>query len=105
MLAPPGGRGQVMGVLGGMMASTRILRMAGAALAAALLFVAAASVANAQTFATVPALSFTTVANGANPLPQVVSIASTGTAFAFSATPSTTTGGSWLQLPVSGGGC
>ena len=58
-----------------------------------------------DSFQTVPALSFTTVAGGANPLPQVVAIASTGTQFTFSATPSTSTGGSWLTVTPSGGGC
>ena len=70
-----------------------------------LLFASFAPVAPAQTFQTVPALSFTTVAGGANPLPQVVAIASTGTQFTFSATPSTSTGGSWLTVTPSGGGC
>jgi hypothetical protein len=45
-------------------------------------------VAVAQNFYNVPALSFTTVGGGANPLPQVVGIASTGTQFLFSVTPS-----------------
>jgi hypothetical protein len=84
-----------------MMPSTRFLQR----VLAALLFAAAASVAFAQTFANVPALSFTTVANGANPLPQVVAIASTGTQFTFSATPSTTTGGNWLTTSPTGGEC
>jgi hypothetical protein len=83
----------------------RFLGKACAFASVVLLLAADTPIANAQTFANVPALSFTTVANGANPLPQVVTIASTGTAFAFSATPSTSTGGSWLQVPSSGGGC
>ena len=87
------------------MLSTRFLRKTLAALPAALLFATATSVAYAQTFEPVPALSFTTVANGANPLPQVVTIASTGTQFLFSATPSTSTGGSWLTVTPSGTEC
>src|ERR1019366_7376114 len=94
-----------MGVLGEIMLSTRFLRKTLAALPAALLFATATSVAYAQTFEPVPALSFTTVANGANPLPQVVTIASTGTQFLFSATPSTSTGGSWLTVTPSGTEC
>src|ERR1035438_1106731 len=76
MLSPERARGQVMRVLdpGGIMSSSRFSRRALAFLPAILLLAAATSAANAQTFATVPALSFTTVANGANPLPQVVPI-------------------------------
>src|ERR1017187_6219961 len=105
MLSPEGARGQVMGVLhlGGIMLSTRFLRQTLVALPATLLFAAATSVAVAQTFATVPALSFTKTFGGANPLPQVVTAASTGTQFDVDATASTTTGGSWLQISPSGG--
>lgn len=74
-------------------------------MAVALPFAAAASMAQAQTFYNVPALSFTTVVNGANPLPQIVTIASTGSQFTFSATPSTSSGGSWLKVTPSGGEC
>src|ERR1035438_10098453 len=61
MLPPEGARGQVIGVLhpGGIMLSTRFLRRALAALPATLLLAAATSAAHAQTFETVPALSFT----------------------------------------------
>jgi hypothetical protein len=107
MLSPQGTRGQVMGVLGpgGIMLSSLYLRKTLAALPAILLFAAAPRVASAQTFEPVPALSFTTVAGGANPLPQVVAIASTGAQMAFSVTPSTSTGGSWLTASPTGGGC
>ena len=67
------------------MPSARFLGKACAILSATLLLTAAIPIANAQTFANVPALSFTTAASGANPLPQVVAIASTGTQFSFSA--------------------
>jgi hypothetical protein len=87
------------------MPSARFLGKACAILSATLLLTAAIPIANAQTFANVPALSFTTAASGANPLPQVVAIASTGTQFSFSATPSTSTGGNWLTVTPSGGGC
>src|ERR1700683_1814638 len=107
MLSPARALGQVMGVLylGGIMPSARFLGKACAILSATLLLRAAIPIANAQTFANVPALSFTTAASGANPLPQVVAIASTGTQFSFSATPSTSTGGNWLTVTPSGGGC
>ena len=85
------------------MLSTRFLRRALAALPATLLLAAATSAAHAQTFETVPALSFTKTFGGANPLPQVVTAASTGTQFDVDATASTTTGGSWLQISPSGG--
>lgn len=87
------------------MLSTRFFRKTLAAVPATLLFAAAASVACAQTFEAVPALSFTTVFAGANPLPQVLAIATTGAQFNFSATPSTTTGGPWLQVTPSGNNC
>ena len=73
---------------------TRSLRTARLALPALLLLVSA--VAGAQTFANIPPLSFAAVAGGANPLPQVLAMASTGTQIIFSVTPSTTTGGNWL---------
>ncbi len=41
-------------------------------------------------------ISFTKVFGGANPLPQTVTIANPGTAFNFSITSSTATGGAWL---------
>ncbi|MGA8150302.1 MAG: hypothetical protein WB952_05085 [Terriglobales bacterium] len=66
---------------------------------------AVASTVHAQTFANIPALSFTGVAGGANPLPQVVTVTSTGAQMAFSVTPSTASGGSWLTASPTGGGC
>ena len=50
-------------------------------------------------------LNFTMVAGGANPLPQVISMASTGTNFAFFATTANSTGGSWLSITPSSYGC
>ncbi len=85
--------------------SSFLIRKTLAAMAVALPFAVAASTAQAQTFDNVPALSFTTVVNGANPLPQIVTIASTGNQFTFSATPSTSSGGSWLTVTPSGGEC
>ena len=76
------------------MLSTRCLFRALAAVPAILLCAAATSVANAQTFASVPALSFTKAFAGANPLPQNLMIASTGSNFNYIAAASTSTGGS-----------
>jgi uncharacterized protein (TIGR03437 family) len=66
-----------------------------------------------QTFAPIPALSFTKAQAGANPLPQVLTIASAAVAssnLSFTATWSTASGGSWLSLAGLGcsggnGGC
>ena len=67
------------------------------------MIVAIAPALHAQTFYNVPALSFTKTFGGANPLPQVVTAASTGAQFNSDATVSTNTGGSWLQItPASG---
>ena len=72
-------------------------------LPAILLLAAVIPVANAQSFDNVPELSFTKTFGGANPLPQIVTAASTGAQFNVDATPSTFTGGSWLQIaPASG---
>jgi hypothetical protein len=85
------------------MSNTRSLQGAFATLPAALLLFTAASVGNAQTFYSVPALSFTKVFAGANPLAQNLMISSTGTNFNYTAVASTTTGGSWLQITPSAG--
>jgi hypothetical protein len=50
-------------------------------------------------------ISFTMPLAGANPLPQVLTIGSTGSAFNFSVTASTATGGAWLQVSPSGNDC
>jgi Bacterial Ig-like domain (group 1)/Viral BACON domain len=70
-----------------------------------LMIVAVVPALHAQTFSNIPALSFTAVANGANPLPQLVTVASTGAAMNFSVTPSTSSGGSWLTASPTGNGC
>jgi hypothetical protein len=65
-----------------------------------------ASPLQAQTFQTVPALAFTKAFAGAEPLPQVVTIAySDQTTVRFSAVASTNSGGSWLTTSPTGGGC
>jgi Chitobiase/beta-hexosaminidase C-terminal domain/Viral BACON domain len=43
-------------------------------------------------------LTFTMTAGGANPLPQVVTVAGAGTAVAFTASAQQSTGGSWLTI-------
>ena len=68
-----------------------------------LMIVAVVPALHAQTFYGVPGLSFTKTFAGANPLPQVLTAASKGAQFNTTATASTTTGGSWLQItPASG---
>jgi len=50
---------------------------------------------HSQTFQTVPAMSFTMPFAGANPLPQIVTIATTSGALRFTPVASTTSGGNW----------
>jgi hypothetical protein len=52
-------------------------------------------------FKQVNGLNFTMTYGGANPLPQVFSVASTGTNFAFFASAVSATGGNWLQIAPS----
>jgi hypothetical protein len=60
----------------------------------------------AQTFQKVPALAFTKAFAGAEPLPQVLTIAYTDqSTVRFSATASTTKGGNWLSISPSGDAC
>ena len=49
-------------------------------------------------FRQVNAISFTKPVNGANPLPQTVQAASTGTDFQFTVSATTATGGAWLSV-------
>jgi hypothetical protein len=62
---------------------------------------------HAQQFAKIQPLSFTKSFGGLNPLPQILTVASTGTSFNFSVTSVTTSsGGSWLSVDnPSFGGC
>ena len=53
--------------------------------------------AQAQTFAPIGALSFTKVFDGADPLPQTVTVNSVGAAFNFSRAVATASGGAWLS--------
>jgi len=59
----------------------------------------------AQTFEPIPALSFTQPYEGANPLPQVLTIASTGANISFSVSATSTTGGNWLSINLGTGCC
>jgi hypothetical protein len=61
--------------------------------------------ARAQSFRPIPALQFSKTFGGANPLSQVFTPTSTGTPFAFFATASTNSGGSWLSLSPASYGC
>ena len=55
--------------------------------------------AQAQSFQTIPALNFTkTYAGDADPLPQVITVASTGANFQFFIHAASSTGGDWLSL-------
>jgi chitobiase/beta-hexosaminidase-like protein/BACON domain-containing protein len=59
----------------------------------------------ANVFRQINPLEFTMTVSGANPLPQVVTVASTGTNFAFFATVANSTGGNWLSINPSSFGC
>lgn len=56
-------------------------------------------------FTQINPISFTMPAGGGNPLPQILTVASTGSAFSFSSSAVTATGGAWLQVALSGTGC
>lgn len=60
---------------------------------------------HAQTFAPIPALSFTKPFAGANPLPQTLAVVSTSTNFDFRVASSTATGGDWLVVTGCGSYC
>ena len=68
-------------------------------------FILFCTLLRAQTFSPVPTLSFVKPFAGADPLPQTVTITSTGTNFDFSATGVTDTGGNWLSVTVVGFNC
>jgi len=76
------------------------------ALVALALIVSLPSPLHAQTFQTVPALAFTKAFAGAEPLPQVLTIAYTDqSTVRFSTAASTNSGGSWLSVSPSGNAC
>jgi hypothetical protein len=77
-----------------------------ATLASSLLIAAAlTSAASAQTFAPIAPLYFTKTFGGGDPLPQLITVASTGTNFDFTVTAATNTGGTWLTVNPSAYGC
>jgi hypothetical protein len=59
----------------------------------------------ANVFAQVNAINFTMPQGGANPLPQILAVASTGTNFTFSSAVYTASGGAWLTISNLGGEC
>src|SRR3984893_16530626 len=76
------------------------------AIVALALIVSLPSPLHAQTFQTVPALAFTKAFAGAEPLPQVLTIAYTDqTTVHFSTAASTNSGGSWLSVSPAGNAC
>ena len=60
-------------------------------------------VVGASVFEQVNPISFTMPAGGANPLPQVLAVVSTGTALNYTVATSTATGGAWLTVSTMGG--
>jgi hypothetical protein len=62
-------------------------------------------VAGASVFRQINGLDFNKVYGGANPLPQVINISSTGAVFPFFATVANSTGGNWLSITPSSYGC
>ena len=58
-----------------------------------------------QTFEPIPALSFSKTFGRGDPLPQMISIASTGANFTFTAAATSTTGGNWLTITPGSFGC
>ena len=76
------------------------------AILALALIVSLPSPLHAQTFQTVPALAFTKAFAGAEPLPQVLTIAYTDqSTVRFSTAASTNSGGSWLSVSPAGAAC
>ena len=59
----------------------------------------------ANVFVQLAGLSFTKPFGAINPLPQAINVSSTGTAFAFTATGTTATGGVWFSISPSGFCC
>src|SRR5713101_5044549 len=76
------------------------------ALVALALIVSLPSPLHAQTFQKAPALAFTKAFAGAEPLPQVLTIAYTDQSTVhFSTAASTNSGGAWLSVSPAGAGC
>jgi hypothetical protein len=62
-------------------------------------------VVGANVFQQVNPLNFTKVFGGPNPLPQILTVASSGSPIRFSAEAATAKGGNWLQISKQGQGC
>lgn len=58
-----------------------------------------------KTFVSIPGLSFTLPAGGANPAPQIVTVTSSSSALQFTPSTSTSSGGKWLSVAPYGLGC
>src|ERR1035438_2234692 len=59
----------------------------------------------AQAFQNIPAIAFTKPVGGQDPLPQFLTVTSTGANFTFNVATSTDSGGSWLAASPTGGRC
>lgn len=62
-------------------------------------------VVGASVFRQINPISFTMPAGGPNPLPQILSLASTGSNITFNAVANTSKGGAWLSVSPSGNEC
>ena len=60
---------------------------------------------HAQQFSHIDQIFFSKGYGGANPLPQVLTVTSTGSAFGFNASASTSSGGDWLAVSPTGDCC
>ena len=76
------------------------LRLWGLLLCLAAWALGSSAALRAQTFQTIAPLSFTKVFAGADPLPQVITVASTGDPINFSVRTVGSTGGNWLKISL-----
>jgi hypothetical protein len=79
----------------------RIAQILFAALVVMLTFASAIQL-QAQQFQQIPALSFTMPFGGGNPLPQILTVGSTGASLRYSAAAAASGGGTWLQISPAG---
>lgn len=70
-----------------------------------ILGVALGTVAHAQTFQSISAMSFTMPFAGANPLPQIVTVSQVSGTLRFTPSATTNSGGNWLVVTPSNAGC
>jgi hypothetical protein len=78
-----------------------LLRFALLPLLVAAMGIASPALLSAQTFQSIPELTFSKTFGGSDPLPQSITVASAGAAFNFTAVATSTTGGSWLTITPS----